>query len=297
MKKNENKKAVEEHQRSTPQERLLVFIFGTIFLALILLIAVFEPDLNARSFFIVRVALALAGAGIAALIPGFLNVQVSNYIRAGGAIAVFIVIYFFNPPPTDEPKHFIHEGFLGDLYSHLHENTSWDEFRLELDQSNREKLIDLYIQPEIKGESWAELLGKICSAYPCLKCTPAPGSISNKVSISLERGGKLKVREGTSSEAKRKPLVCNTGNRVSNIQDLIPKSDSVNIEGYINKVFLEKESAGKQILPEPAILRNGPSSNNKEIITIPKGQEIAVISIHGDWVRITTQKSNEQGRD
>lgn len=208
MNNNENEISVAEHQHSSSKERILVFTFGTIFLALILLIAVYGPALNARSFFIVRVALALAGAGIAALIPGFLNVQISNYIRAGGAIAVFVVIFFFNPPPTDEPKYFIHEGFLGDLYSHLHENVSWDEFRLELDQSKREQLIDLYIHPEIKGDSWAELIGKICSAYPCLKCSPSPEMISNKVSISLE-GEYLKVREGTSSEVKRKPLVCN----------------------------------------------------------------------------------------
>jgi hypothetical protein len=41
--------------------------------------------------------LALAAAGVAAFIPGFIEVDVKNWVRAGGAIAVFVVVYFFSP--------------------------------------------------------------------------------------------------------------------------------------------------------------------------------------------------------
>lgn len=44
-----------------------------------------------------RITLALAAGGITAMLPGFLSVEISNYIRAGGALASFVVIYFFNP--------------------------------------------------------------------------------------------------------------------------------------------------------------------------------------------------------
>lgn len=41
--------------------------------------------------------MALAAAGVATGIPGFINVNVGRYVKAGGAIAIFVVVYFFNP--------------------------------------------------------------------------------------------------------------------------------------------------------------------------------------------------------
>jgi len=47
---------------------------------------------------VIRVALALGAAGIGASVPGFLEVAVSSGIRAGGAVAIFVIVYWFNPP-------------------------------------------------------------------------------------------------------------------------------------------------------------------------------------------------------
>jgi hypothetical protein len=47
---------------------------------------------------VLRVTLALAAAAIAAGIPGFINVEIGAGIRAGGALAVFLLVYAFNPP-------------------------------------------------------------------------------------------------------------------------------------------------------------------------------------------------------
>jgi hypothetical protein len=41
--------------------------------------------------------LALAAAGVAALIPGFIDVKYKGLIRAGGALAVFVVVFFLPP--------------------------------------------------------------------------------------------------------------------------------------------------------------------------------------------------------
>jgi hypothetical protein len=41
--------------------------------------------------------LALACGGIGAVIPGILEVKVSKAIKAGGAIAIFVIVYFWNP--------------------------------------------------------------------------------------------------------------------------------------------------------------------------------------------------------
>ena len=35
--------------------------------------------------------------GVAAVVPGILNVKVGNFVSAGGALAVFVVVYFYSP--------------------------------------------------------------------------------------------------------------------------------------------------------------------------------------------------------
>ena len=74
-----------------------IFAFGVTFMALLLLIAVTFPQPNDFQKTIFRVLLALAAAGIAALIPGYLTIRFRNFVRAGGALSVFVIVYFFNP--------------------------------------------------------------------------------------------------------------------------------------------------------------------------------------------------------
>lgn len=56
---------------------------------------------DARIFFALRVLLALAAAVLGATIPGFLEIGLSTgtnmTIRAGGALAVFVLIYVVTP--------------------------------------------------------------------------------------------------------------------------------------------------------------------------------------------------------
>ena len=58
------------------------------------------------AIFIYRVVLALVAAGIGAVIPGMIDVNVQPVIRAGGAIALFVIVFRFNPPNlvTGSPK-------------------------------------------------------------------------------------------------------------------------------------------------------------------------------------------------
>lgn len=79
------------------------FVFGLVFLSLLLGIAIFCPSPTPFQYTVFRIVLSLAAAGAAAMFPGFIQVQVGNAVRAGGAIAVFAVVYFFAPaalPPT-----------------------------------------------------------------------------------------------------------------------------------------------------------------------------------------------------
>jgi hypothetical protein len=95
------------HQRAakeTPTHKLelrLAFLFGCLSLAAVLWLAFRGRVLTDQQFELLRIVLALAGGGVGAVIPGFLdvNVKVSTklVLRAGGALAVFVVLYFWSP--------------------------------------------------------------------------------------------------------------------------------------------------------------------------------------------------------
>jgi hypothetical protein len=69
-----------------------------------LTIALAVPDPTPTQWFVFRLVLALAAAGIGAVIPGLIVVQVAKLIRAGGAIALFVIVYYLNPPQLIVPN-------------------------------------------------------------------------------------------------------------------------------------------------------------------------------------------------
>ncbi|MEW6640492.1 MAG: tetratricopeptide repeat protein [Pseudomonadota bacterium] len=77
---------------------LLAFIFGVVFLGVLLVIAYVTPTPTPFQEWIYRVVMALAAGGVGAVIPGFLDVKISNWIRAGGALACFVIVFLVNPP-------------------------------------------------------------------------------------------------------------------------------------------------------------------------------------------------------
>jgi hypothetical protein len=78
-------------------EKKLAFIFGVVFVVVLLILALFIPNPSDFQYTVFRIVLALAAAGVAAMIPGFLQVTVSTWIRAGGALAIFVIVYFYAP--------------------------------------------------------------------------------------------------------------------------------------------------------------------------------------------------------
>ena len=79
------------------RERFAAFIFGGVFAAIVLGVALFIPEPSRFQYTVFRIVLALAAAGVAAFIPGFINVSVKGVVRAGGAMAVFVIVFFFSP--------------------------------------------------------------------------------------------------------------------------------------------------------------------------------------------------------
>ena len=90
--------------QQAPTRRLemgLAFAFGCVALGAVLWLAFRGQDLSDQQFEILRIVLALAGGGVGAVIPGFLDVSIKATaklaLRAGGALAVFVVLYFWSP--------------------------------------------------------------------------------------------------------------------------------------------------------------------------------------------------------
>jgi len=85
-------------------QRRAAFAFGVVFVVVLLALAVAIPSPTPFQYTVFRVVLALAAAGVAAMVPGFLEVEVAGWIRAGGALAVFVVVYFYNPAALVVPE-------------------------------------------------------------------------------------------------------------------------------------------------------------------------------------------------
>jgi hypothetical protein len=81
-------------------EVVAAFAFGCTFLTIILTIVFFKPNPTAFEYTVFRIVIALAAAGVGAIIPGFLDIKFKTWLRAGGALALFVIVYFFAPVAT-----------------------------------------------------------------------------------------------------------------------------------------------------------------------------------------------------
>lgn len=92
---------------NTPTWKLITgLVIGIIFAVTILVLAVLIPNPTIYQIFIFRGIFAISMAAIAAIIPGFLNISSrtkSFTVKAGGAIAVFIIVWLVNPPALVAP--------------------------------------------------------------------------------------------------------------------------------------------------------------------------------------------------
>lgn len=82
-------------------DKLLAFVFGIVFILALLVIAIVMDSPSGSQQATFRVILALAAGGIGAVIPGLLDVKMDSgkhfSLRAAGALALFVIVFWFNP--------------------------------------------------------------------------------------------------------------------------------------------------------------------------------------------------------
>ena len=74
-----------------------IFGFGVLFVTVILVLALVFPNPTGLQYLVMRIILALATASVATLLTGFISVEIPKIVKAGGAFAVFIIVFFYNP--------------------------------------------------------------------------------------------------------------------------------------------------------------------------------------------------------
>jgi hypothetical protein len=87
-------------QKTQAWEKIVGFSFGVVFVIVMLVINVLIPNPTSTQYEAFKVVLALAAAGIGGILTGFIHVEGTFNkiaIRAGGALALFLVIYLAHP--------------------------------------------------------------------------------------------------------------------------------------------------------------------------------------------------------
>jgi len=83
---------------------LIAFVFGAIFIITILVFTAVVKNPSPTEVWTYRIILALAAAGVAAILPGFIDIKYKGFVQAGGAIGVFVLILLAFPAPETKPE-------------------------------------------------------------------------------------------------------------------------------------------------------------------------------------------------
>lgn len=76
---------------------LFAFLFGVVFLSIILVFATYYPNPEPFQVKAFITALSLAAAGVGAVLPGSLEISYKGLVRASGALGLFLIVWFSQP--------------------------------------------------------------------------------------------------------------------------------------------------------------------------------------------------------
>lgn len=85
-----------ENLRLSPQQTAL-FLFGIFFVTVMIILALAIPSPTEAQWRVFNLVLALVAGAIAAVLPGVLRIQFTPWLKSGGALAVFVLVYLVKP--------------------------------------------------------------------------------------------------------------------------------------------------------------------------------------------------------
>lgn len=89
----------------TTTERILLGLLGAIFLVALLYAGLRDrPITDPGQLLFLRLVAAVSAAACAGLIPGLVEVRYRGILRASGALAIFVIVWFTNPPILVSPQ-------------------------------------------------------------------------------------------------------------------------------------------------------------------------------------------------
>lgn len=85
-----------------PWEKILLFTFSICLIVGLISIALLKPTMSDQQWFICLWALAFGGAGFAAFLPGSIEWQLKPGLKATGAFAVLLLVFYFGKGVTSD---------------------------------------------------------------------------------------------------------------------------------------------------------------------------------------------------
>lgn len=86
-------------------DKILLFVFSIALISSLIAISLLHESMSEQQWFVCIWALAFGGAGFAAFLPGSIEWEVTPGLKAGGALAVLLLVFWFgrdiNPPHGD----------------------------------------------------------------------------------------------------------------------------------------------------------------------------------------------------
>lgn len=83
---------------------IFAFTFGIVFILILLGVVLFNPNPSPFQQFVLRLIAALAAGGVVVMLPGFIELKLGKWLRAGGAVAVFVLVYKSSPSIIEQPE-------------------------------------------------------------------------------------------------------------------------------------------------------------------------------------------------
>ncbi len=128
-----NDKKEESTTNEKPTNNNVLLFTGSMILVSLITLSLLRPDWSSQNAILFKTMLALSAASVAALIPGFLHLNAHDYVKAGGALGVFVFVMFFDPignpaqASIDEPSDVIPERYFNVVFT-LKDPTGATEF-------------------------------------------------------------------------------------------------------------------------------------------------------------------------